>query len=187
MPPISLARLEELLISCESYLEYGCGGSTVLAAKLKVKNLIYCDTSRVWLDSVEKIINIYTNTNSYPVFINLGEVVAWGRPKDQSKTVIWKNYCYQPWIVAKSNNINPQLILIDGRFRVACFLASLLFGNSGAIILFDDYCNRENYHIVERIIKPNKTFDRMAEFIIPSQFDRNACLLILLDYINDAN
>jgi hypothetical protein len=187
MPLVSLKRLEELLMSCESYLEYGCGGSTTLAAKLGVKNIIYCDTSKVWIDSVEKIIRTHSNINSYPTFINLGEVAEWGRPKDQSKAILWKNYCYRPWAIAKSNNLHPNLILIDGRFRVASFLASLLLGNSETIILFDDYSIRSHYHIIENIIKPIKAYDRMAEFVIPKEFDRSECLFMLLENINNVN
>jgi hypothetical protein len=187
MPRVSLERLEELLTKCESYLEYGCGGSTTLAAKLGVKNLIYCDTSNIWIDSVSKIVNTYSEINSYPVFVDLGEVIAWGRPKDQTKALSWKNYCYKPWVIAEKYNIKPQLILIDGRFRVACFLVSLLSGNIGTTILFDDYCDREYYQIIENIIKPSKTHDRLAEFIIPEKFDRNAGLIILLEYINNSN
>lgn len=187
MPRVSLARLEELLTKCESYLEYGCGGSTTLAAKLGVKNLIYCDTSSVWMDSVSKIIKTYTETKSYPVFIDLGDVIAWGRPKDQTNALSWKNYCYKPWVIANKNNIKPQLILVDGRFRVACFLVSLLSGYVGTTILFDDYCDREYYKIIESIIKPIKTHDRLAEFIIPENFDRNSSLIMLLEYINTEN
>lgn len=187
MPSVALNRLEELLKGCNSYLEYGCGGSTTLAAELGVQNIIYCDSSIEWIDSVSKIINTYSEINSYPVFIDIGEVVAWGRPKDQSKAIFWKNYCYQPWIIAKHNNVNPQLVLIDGRFRVACFLVSLLLGNSGTTILFDDYCNREHYKIIEKVVKPIHAYDRLAEFVIPVQFDRMTSLLILLEYLNNSN
>ena len=37
------------------------------------------------------------------------------------------------------NKLVPDLILIDGRFRVCCFLSSLKYGNVGTKILFDDY------------------------------------------------
>jgi len=184
MSSAPLARLEELLTGCESYLEYGCGGSTTLAAKLGVKNIIYCDSSNEWIDSVSKFICSYPEINSFPVFVDIGLVVEWGRPQDQSKAVFWKNYCYKLWIIAKNNNINPELVLIDGRFRVACFLASMMFGKSGTKILFDDYCNREYYKIIETIIKPIHIYDTLAEFVIPAQFDRNASLLMLLEYVN---
>lgn len=39
--------------------------------------------------------------------------------------------------------------MIDGRFRVACFLYSLLCAETGTVILFDDYSLRFRYHLVE--------------------------------------
>ena len=159
----------------------------MLAAKLGVKNLIYCDSSSVWIDSVSKIVSAYSEINAYPVFIDVGDVVEWGRPKDKSHAIAWKNYCYQPWLTAQKNNINPQLVLVDGRFRVACFLNSLLFGSFETTILFDDYYDRDYYKVVENIIEPEGTHDRMATFVIPAQFNRNAALLMLLEYVNNAN
>ena len=187
MPRVAIARLEELFINCESYLEYGCGGSTTVAAKLGVKNIIYCDSSSDWIDSVSAIVTPYPDIKSYPIYVDIGEVGGWGRPKDRSKAFLWKNYCYQPWVIAKKNNIEPQLILIDGRFRVACFMVSLLSARAGTQILFDDFCDREYYQIVKNIIVPRCTYDRLAEFIVPEQFDRSASLLMLLDYINETN
>ena len=44
------------------------------------------------------------------------------------------------------------MVLIDGRFRVACFLFSLLNAKKDSIIIFDDYMNRSEYHVVEEVL-----------------------------------
>ena len=63
----------------------------------------------------------------------------------------------------------------------------LLSARAGTQILFDDFCDREYYQVVKNIIAPRCTYDRLAEFIVPEQFDRSASLLMLLDYINETN
>ena len=41
-----------------------------------------------------------------------------------------------------------DLILIDGRFRVACCLKCYDIINDSCFIAFDDFLNRSHYHIV---------------------------------------
>ena len=82
-----------------------------------------------------------------------------GVPKNYEKKNI-KEYLLYPW----QHEHKPDFVLIDGRFRVACFLTSLKLCNVGTNIIFDDYFVRPHYHIVEEIIKPIKSFGRQALF-----------------------
>jgi len=58
-------------------------------------------------------------------------------------------------------------VLIDGRFRVACFLTSILHAEPPCRILFDDYRKKERYHVVERILSPVDFCGRQALFEVP--------------------
>ena len=71
----------------------------------------------------------------------------------------------------KDNSFVPDLILIDGRFRVSTFLSCVL-KFPGAKVLFDDYVDRENYHVVESVIKPKRTVGRIAEFKVPKHLPK---------------
>ena len=48
----------------------------------------------------------------------------------------------------KAEKKQIDLILIDGRFRVASLLNCLKFMNNDTVVLFDDFNNRQHYHIV---------------------------------------
>ena len=48
----------------------------------------------------------------------------------------------------KSIDGNPDLVLIDGRFRVACALYTWFAVDGAAIVLFDDFFDRPFYHVV---------------------------------------
>ena len=64
-----------------------------------------------------------------------------------------------------------DVILIDGRFRVACFLYCLLKSKEGSFIFFDDYINRSYYHVVEDIIPAFDLCGRQAVFQVPKKFN----------------
>jgi hypothetical protein len=63
------------------------------------------------------------------------------------------------------------MVLIDGRFRAGCFGATLLNAKDYTVILWDDYVDRPEYHLVEEVTKPVALFGRMARFEIePTSF-----------------
>jgi len=80
------------------------------------------------------------------------------------------SYVASPW----RHQVKPDLVLIDGRFRVACFLHSLLNAEPGTRIIFDDYNNRPHYHLVEEFCPTEEREGRQALFLVPDQLDRSA-------------
>ena len=101
--------------------------------------------------------------------IDLGEVGDWGRPINYNNSDIFYNYTDWIWKLPQI----PDTVLIDGRFRVCCFLTSLKNAKQGTKIIFDDYCNRPYYHIVENYIQREVTYGRQCLFIVPSQKNIN--------------
>ena len=94
---------------------------------------------------------------------DLGVVKAWGRPAGYDLEENFSVYTDWIWL----HNEKPDVVLVDGRFRVCSFLTSLLQAESGTKIIFDDYVNRQHYHFVERFISPVAFFGRQALFIVP--------------------
>src|SRR5699024_4064786 len=89
---------------------------------------------------------------------------------------------YFNWIWKQKEK--PDVVLIDGRFRVACFLTSVLYANPNTKIIFDDYTDRTYYHIVETVLpKKDLNFNtRQALFIVPHLTnEQRATALSLLD------
>lgn len=179
-------RLEELLKKSEVFLEYGAGGSTVLAASLGVKDIYSVESDQAFLNAVEaKITTIFPNKKIQAHFVDIGHTKEFGYPIDPQSANRWPNYCVAPWQTLIKNNRSPDLILIDGRFRVACFLLSALSASSGTIILFDDYFDRPHYHVVEKYYSPNRKIGRMAEFVISVQDIKKSIYLDLINHITN--
>ena len=164
------------------YLEYGCGKSTEYACSLpSVEHVISVESDKSWSDMT--FANIENKSKLHLGYVNIGEVGEWGRPKNNQKILDYHKYMLMPWVLAAKYELEPDLILVDGRFRVASFLYSLLTGKSGATILFDDYVNRkEQYGVVENFIKPVGTHGRLAEFLIEKNFNQADITAVIAKY-----
>jgi hypothetical protein len=157
-----------LIGHCRLYLEYGSGGSTILAAALN-KPFVSVDTDRLFLQSVRRKIGGRTSAQRL-LHADIGLTGPWGIPfpagKPSSRRLNkWKAYARTPWPFISQDN-PPDLVLIDGRFRVATALTCCahLSAPSDVKILVDDYTDRPSYHVIERHAKLDRVLGRMAVF-----------------------
>jgi len=143
------------------YGEYGVGNSTTWVYQNTNAKILAVDTSKKWIDIVKSKINELDRIQID--WIDLGELGDWGTPISYKKRAFIRNYLESIWI----KNNKPELILIDGRFRVACFLYSLLKAMPNSKIIFDDYKKIPHYQVVEEFIKPTEIHGNQALFIVP--------------------
>jgi hypothetical protein len=143
------------------YGEYGCGKSTFYVLENFDIPVYSVDSSKYW---VNKIKDTSKNNNLNINYINIGYVGdhAWGYPNDYSARDNFIEYANDIW----NHSIKPNVVLIDGRLRVFCFLVSLKKCNPGTKIIFDDYVARKHYHIVEELVKPTFNDGRQCLFEI---------------------
>ena len=162
------------------YLEYGIGGSTVLAAQKSLQSIMAIDSSDEWIQKVKTDIEkcVYTG-NINLLHADLGATGHWGYPTDELMVKNWPQYYASPWISYRSLGHSPDLILIDGRFRTPCFLYSLLHCKTGTRILWDDYLNRPEYHFVEQVLPPQGLVDDMAIFTVVENIDKELAAILL--------
>lgn len=163
------ALLETRLAEATCLLEYGAGGSSMTAVRLQVPTIISVESDADFLAATAAAVRASaTRTALIGHHADIGPTRDWGNPADRSKTHLWPRYCSEIWArIARERLPQPDLVLIDGRFRVACLLATLLMGQPGTRILFDDYFDRPAYHRVEAWAMPITRAGRMAEFIVP--------------------
>ena len=85
----------------------------------------------------------------------------------------WKNYVRAPWEIINDNK--PDLIFIDGRFRVACALYSIIQMKDypGNKILIDDYSYRPEYKIIEKYANFEGIKGRLGIFKVPIKIDKS--------------
>ena len=133
------------------YFEYGIGGSTVQAYKLSNIPIYGIETCLKWIEKVEK--NIKDKKRYKCQFIDIGPTGSWGKPLTEEKKNNWTDY---PTAIFNMDfKIPPDLILIDGRFRVACVLSAIKYiqqNNINATLLLHD-CLRKEYRPINKYIK----------------------------------
>ncbi|MEM7665846.1 MAG: hypothetical protein AAF250_08310 [Pseudomonadota bacterium] len=189
MEVVGIERLVERLRDAGSYLEYGSGGSTALAAELGVPQIVSVESDKALLDkSIDTARSLNGDVNLTPHPVNIGPTGDWGRPIDKTASTNWPAYCSTAWTHYRDDSLpTPDVILIKGRFRVACFLVSMAFAKPGAGILFDDYFDRPHYHIVEKHFSPVDKAGRMAEFTVPTDVCATDLLVDVLLFSTNAD
>jgi hypothetical protein len=145
------------------YAEYGCGASTVWVSNYVGCRVLSVDSSAHWTKEVRRQCADVSRLSLH--LSDLGPVGEWGRPRSYEKHQNFKDYT--DWIWAQPDT--PSIVLIDGRFRVCCFLTCLLNAVPGTVIIFDDYVNRSEYHYIEKYLKPHEVCGRQAFFIVPDR------------------
>jgi len=170
----------ELLTSAGAYLEFGMGGSTVLAAMHGVR-FVSVDSDPHFMRAVKT--KVASSGHADPerqtfIHADIGPTEAWGTPVLQRATPErvkrWRNYLDAPWAAMKDAP-GPYLVLVDGRFRVACALtAAKNLDASQTQILIDDYVGRDHYRAVERHLELRGRSGRMALFAPRADMDAAA-------------
>lgn len=154
------------------YLEYGAGKTTMLAAKLGVPDVISVESDASFLEEVVRSARaIAGGTNLHPVHADVGPTGAWGAPTDAGAFASWPGYAQAGHARAAELDLRPDFVLIDGRFRVACLLATMLATEPGTAVLMDDYTGRSHYHVVEALAGPPELVHRAALFVVPDSFN----------------
>lgn len=165
MPSAEAEALTAAYHAANVILEYGSGGSTVVAAELADKVIFSVESDAEWLEGMKRWFALHPPVGTVHLHHgDIGPTKAWGHPRDAASFRKWPGYAISVWDLA--DFLHPDLVLIDGRFRVACFLTCLLRSTRSMTVLWDDYSDRPQYHAVETLVKPVAMIGRMARFEI---------------------
>jgi len=159
----SAAWLAERLKSTKLYLEFGSGGSTLLANRLGVPS-ITVESDRFYAATVRKVLQ--NPEKALILTPDMGLTGEWGMP------VFGKERKGPRYVSAPFGELTdgfPDLIFVDGRYRVACVLESArqaAQAHRAATVLMDDYEYRPHYHVLEQHLGKPGRVGRGATFSI---------------------
>jgi len=162
-PPAEARLVEACYRAAAVVLEYGSGGSTVMAAEMPGKTVFSVESDPGWAAELQAYLDsaaLAAAVRLHPV--DIGKTGAWGAPVSDAG---WRRYHRYPLSVWDRPDFgHPDVVLIDGRFRAACFMAVMLRIAAPVTVLFDDYKGRKPYHRVEAFAAPVAHVGRMARF-----------------------
>lgn len=161
-------------------LEYGSGGSTVLAAEMDSKTIYSVESDRKWARKMKRWFNENPPASDTEVnvhWVNIGTTKKWGFPTNGDN---WTRFPRYPLSIWQSEGFkHPDVVLVDGRFRVGCALATAFSISRPVTLLFDDYSNRPRMHAAEEFLEKPELVGRMAVFRIePQTIDPNRLIRI---------
>lgn len=149
MEPDEIEMLSRHIVAGVSYLEFGSGGSTVFALERGVRRCVSIESDPAWIEMLRRDPRIQQGESDGRLSIewaDIGPVMDWGMPANRSRIESWPNYFLSVWDRLESS---PDVVLIDGRFRTACGLVSLLVCPESTTILMHDFFDalaiRKNY------------------------------------------
>lgn len=161
------------------YLEFGSGGSTRYADG-RVSTLVSVESDANYLAAVARTL---TSDSAVLFPVDIGITHEWGRPvfiKPTPKRIAkWMKYPEAPWAYFHERQIQPDIVLVDGRFRVASALSSLVNIDKDFRLLVDDYDLRPHYHVITEFADLAAMHGRMAEFHPRPRMDQLRCREII--------
>ncbi len=129
----------------EVILEYGSGGSTVLAAEMAAKSVFGVESDRSWAERMRAWFAKNPparGTQVEVIWSDIGATRDWGRPVDDGG---WRGYARYPFEIWQRESFrHPDVVLVDGRFREGCVLATAFLARRPVTLLFDDYAGRRS-------------------------------------------
>ena len=158
-----------LLKKSKKYLEFGMGGSTLLAYMTpNIEKIISIDSDYNWIKKIKNFKNLKNEEGKRIIlnYINIGKVRYWGFPISITSNI--SNYSKQ--IFQKFEN-DYDFVFIDGVARVACALQIILNCKPDIKILFHDFNIRPYYHILYKYLDLIYAIDTFALFSIKDDID----------------
>jgi hypothetical protein len=140
---------ESYLGKAQVYLEFGSGGSTLAACRqANITNVAFVESDPWWYHHVLDSIKC-DNLSVIPFFCDMNVLANnWGHPGPGCTESQMRAYTDVGLIPGLPPLAQIDMILVDGRFRVACCLKLFSSLSDNCVLLFDDFYPRKYYQIV---------------------------------------
>ncbi len=186
MKPDETELYQRLLASRPAVVEFGMGGSTVLAARRDggVVHSIESDTS--WVHAVSRDPDVRRGIDNRRVYLHhahIGKTQYLGYPADESQAVRWPRYYTGIWDRVRPEDID--MVFVDGRFRVASALTAVAHCRADALVVIHDFWSRDSYHCVLEFTDVLDRADDLAVLRVKPSADWRSLALVLQKHALD--
>jgi hypothetical protein len=140
----------------------------------KTKARVYSvESSRDWIKTMReyRFIRDAERKRLFLFHADIGPTLELGRPDGPGSKDLFPGYSATIFKKVKKKKIDT--VLIDGRFRVACAMKTILecHKNKRLRILIHDFWNRDAYHIVLSHLTETARADTLGVFAIKNNID----------------
>ena len=181
------ALFEKLSATTNTVIEYGSGGSTIFFLRNR-KKVFSVDSNpdfhrlMMAIPFVSRAIGTRLNLD----FVDVGPTDTWGTPLSTDRAAEWPSYVSQPWSRVEHAGARVDMVLVDGRFRVACCLYSVrkLLEEQwpDTLIVMHDFWDRPEYHVVLPFVQEQGRAGTLAAFHPKPDADLSALERLFEEY-----
>ena len=158
------AKLSEICKS-KKVLEFGSGGSTILLAA-NAEKLISIESDKKFAAQVNrKLESLNYKSKASVIYVNIGPTKSFGQPFSFLSPIF--KYRYKNYVRVFDNlgmQFKPDIVFVDGRFRVWCSIQACKTLEHNFILIVDDYFDRKEYHEIENFLGPAKVFSENTAY-----------------------
>ncbi len=171
------------LDNATGYFEYGSGGSTYQASIRKnIKYLYSVESDKHWHKRVKDNLDTSVSRDTTLIYNEMDtRPKNWGYPGKGASQKQLKKYSSRIRKIGLDNQKKIDLVLIDGRFRIACCLKAYDVINDDCKIVFDDFLNRD-YKIVLQYYNIIEQTDDNRMVILQKKKDMDIPKSLILEY-----
>ncbi|KRS14352.1 hypothetical protein XM53_01065 [Roseovarius atlanticus] len=165
LPEAEAEVLRAAYAGADVILEYGSGGSTVMAGEMPGKRVFSVESDKDWALMMRGWFDENApakGTEVDVIWSDIGPTKEWGYPTAAEQYMRYPRYPLEVWDLPEFRQ--PDVVLVDGRFRTGCALATALRTERPVQLFVDDYKRRKQYHGIEKFIGAPRMTGRMAGF-----------------------
>jgi hypothetical protein len=159
------ALYRSVVRNASGIVEFGCGRSTLLALRHSQATIYSVDNDRDWIERLLNRRRVRCAVKSRRLCFHhsdLGPVSEWGWPVSGLSANRTATYCSAVW--SRIRNANIDVVLVDGRFRVACVVEALRRRRTATIVIHD-FWNRPHYHDILPVLLCTDRVDTLGIFV----------------------
>lgn len=177
MTDSEIQAYSDLLQNASNIVEFGIGGSTLMAVEAtNIQTINSVESDKAW---VEKLTGHPAIAGAVKCGrlrlhqIDIGPTSKWGKPNGKP-TAAWREYYEAIWRLADVDQLD--LVFIDGRFRVQCALMAAISCRAGTRVVIHDYFTRPYYQEIEAFLDYVAKADSLVVFAAKAEVDKAAAL-----------
>lgn len=164
-------------------LEFGSGGST-LAIASTCTSIVTVESEKTYIQLIKRALEYQSYKHVIQFFYaNIGPVSSYGFPIKSFSRFFKRRYSnyYSGVFSSHPELIDVDIIFIDGRFRVACFIEVLINVKPPFTVIFDDFY-RPEYLALYNLCTPTSRLGKSALFEVRGQLIPTNEMLTLLSH-----
>jgi hypothetical protein len=163
-------------------LEFGSGGSTLLLAEF-AEQLISIESDKKFAAQLNKRLEDLNYSKASVIYANIGPTKSFGQPISCLAPIFKKKYMNYARIFDNlDSQFNPDVVFVDGRFRVWCSIQACQKLDQNFILIVDDYFDRTEYHEIEKFLGPAKMFSENTAYFEVQPKSINKSIFDALEY-----